>query len=198
MKFLIKPRFLQFLRWPVVGLLAATLFLLPGCKKKVGPTQILIPDSVRHYYPMVLGEELDLVYEVKNVGEEPLLINDIQPSCGCIVQDKDNDLIIFPGKTAKLKFVFDSSKNIGFVDHTIRVYGNILPNGVAELKFDVNVVPPSENTPDYEETYSQKQRENRSRGLKEAVDGTSSQKGYMIDKDGKTDSRSHSRYPWRE
>lgn len=159
---------------------------------------VKVADSVRHYYPMTLGEELNIIYELTNVGADPLVINDIQPSCGCIIADEDNDLIVFPGKTIKLKFRFDSSKNIGEVDHTIRVYGNILPKGVAELKFDVNVVPPSAYTPDYEETYSNKQKEQRMSGIKDAVDGSSSEKGYYVDKANQTDSRTHGKYPWRE
>lgn len=198
MKFSINTASRHILQPTVIGVLAAMLFLLLGCKKKVGPTQLQIDDSVRHYYPMVLGEELNLVYEVKNVGKEPLVINDIQPSCGCIIKDEENDLIIFPGKSAKLKFIFDSSKNIGFVDHTIRVYGNIAPKGFAELKFDVNVVPPSENTPDYEETYSEKKRQEKMSGIKEAMDDKSSEKGYYVDLTNSTERRSSSRNPWRD
>lgn len=182
----------------VLFMLLGVLSTMFGCQKQVGPTQVAVEDSVRHYYPMVLGEELNILYVIKNMGEEPLVINDIQPSCGCIVFDEKLDHIVFPGKELRLKFVFDSSKNLGLVEHTIRIYGNIVPKGVVELKFDVNVVPPSENTPDYEETYSQRQREERMSGIKDAVDGKSTEKGYYVDDGNKTDSRTHKKYPWRE
>ena len=37
--------------------------------------------------------------------------------------------------------------------HRIRIFGNMLPDGRAELKFDVNVVPDADYTRDYEELY---------------------------------------------
>ncbi len=181
-----------------LSLLLAFLAGTSSCKREVGPTDVTVDDSVRHYYPMVLGEELNLTYLLTNIGKEPLVITDIQPSCGCIIADKDNDLIVFPGKEVKLNFVFDSSKNLGVVDHTIRIYGNVKPKGVIELRFDVHVVPPAEYTPDYEETYEKKLKEQRLSGMKDAVDGKASQKGYFTDEGDNTDSRTHTKYPWRE
>ncbi|MDD4760940.1 MAG: DUF1573 domain-containing protein, partial [Bacteroidaceae bacterium] len=56
-----------------------------SCAKKVGPTTVQVEDSIRHYYPLVLGDNLDVVYKVTNTGFSPLVITDIQPSCGCII-----------------------------------------------------------------------------------------------------------------
>lgn len=181
-----------------IFLLPALLFSFIGCKKEVGPTEITVVDSIRHYYPMVLGEELKLSYVLQNKGREPLVINDIHSSCGCILADENNEHIVFPGKDLPLNFIYDSSKNLGHVSHVIRVYGNIKPRGVLELRFDVNVVPPADFTPDYEQTYEKKLKEERKSGLKEAVDGKASQKGYYVDDANVTDSRTQSKYPWRE
>lgn len=49
-----------------------------------------------------------------------------------------------PHDSLVVSFTFDSSKNVGYVKHAIRLYGNILPRGMATLVFDVNVVPPSD------------------------------------------------------
>lgn len=172
----------------------ALLSLTAGCEKKMLPTALTVTDSIRHYYPIVAGEKLEFSYVVRNIGDSPLLLDDVQPSCGCIM-GKLNANIIPPHDTLTLSFTFDSSKNVGYVRHAIRLYGNILPRGMATLIFDVNVVPPSDHDPDYEEVY-QEQKEAEG-GVRDLVDGRPSEKGYYVAPD-RGDSRSHERYPWRE
>ena len=58
---------------------------LPACKKNIGLTTVSVADSVRHYYPLIAGQVLNLSYEIENTGNQPLIIRDIQSSCGCIV-----------------------------------------------------------------------------------------------------------------
>lgn len=101
-----------------------------------------------------------------------------------------------PHDSLIVSFTFDSSKNVGYVKHAIRLYGNILPRGMATLVFDVNMVPPSDHDPDYEEVF--KQQKDAEGGMDELVDGKPSEKGYYVDENAKTDSRSHAKYPWRE
>lgn len=173
----------------------AALLLTAGCQKKILPTALKVEDSIRHYYPVVAGEKINFSYVVHNIGDSPLLLDDVQPSCGCIV-GKLNANIIPPHDTLTLSFTFDSSKNVGYVRHCIRLYGNILPRGMATLVFDVNVVPPSDHDPDYEEVYRDKIEKNG--GVEELVDGKPAEKGYYVDPLDRTDSRSHERYPWRQ
>jgi len=165
-----------------------------ACTKRVGSTTISVQDSLRHYYPVVAGDELNLSYWLMNTGTEPFVLEDIQPSCGCISVE-DARKIIPPGDSLHLSFKFNTDKNIGYVHHTVRVFGNVRPMGVVNLVFDVNVVPPAEYTHDYEEDYRERMRE-QSGDVEELVNGSSSQKGYYVDPS--KDSRSHAIYPWRE
>jgi len=164
-----------------------------SCSKKVGPTTVKVEDSIRHYYPMVLGDNLELDYKVTNTGVFPLVITDIQPSCGCIIEDKKNEKIILPRKSLLLHFVFYSGKNIGYVHHTIRIFANVKPQGMVTFIFDVNVVPPSENTPDYEEIYKDRVEAEKSisRSMGEKVNGKAYEKGYYIHSPDEPDDLSH-------
>ena len=173
----------------------AMMALTTSCEKKMLPTALTVVDSIRHYYPIVAGEKLNFSFIVRNIGDSPLLLDDVQPSCGCIM-GKLNANIIPPHDTLTLSFTFDSSKNVGYVRHAIRLYGNILPRGMATLVFDVNVVPPSDHDPDYEEVYQEKKE--MEGGVEDLVDGKPAEKGYYVDPLDRTDSRSHERYPWRQ
>lgn len=180
---------------PVAILVILSAILIPstGCKKKVESTAIQIEDSIRTYYPVIQGEELEMQFKITNIGRAPLVITDIQPSCGCISIDQELNNIIPPGDAVNIRFRFHSEKNIGYVHHVVRLFGNILPDGEADCIFNVNVVPLGDYTRDYEELHKEINERRMVEGL---VDGNPSEKGYFVDP--AEDSRSHERYPWRE
>ena len=134
-------------------LLTAAMSTMTSCRKTVKPTAIQIEDSIRHYPATILGDELVMEYTVRNIGNDMLVITDIQPAVPTIEVDEKNVNMIPPGKEAKLKFTFHSDKNIGLARHIIRIFGNIVPNGEAQIIFDTHVVRPSTNLSDYEEYY---------------------------------------------
>lgn len=136
--------------------LMVSMMLLTSCHKKLEPTAIEIEDSIRHYPATVLGDDIEMVYVVRNIGNEMLMISDIQPAVPTIEVDKANVDMIPPGEEALLKFVYHSDKNIGLARHIIRLFGNIYHSGVAEIIFDTHVVRPSIDLSDYEEYYHEK------------------------------------------
>ena len=104
-------------------------------------------------------------------------IKDIQASCGCITTTDSGDILIPPGKDYAIVLSYDSTKNVGKVEHKVRFFGNIAPTGMAEMKFDVHVVPDASYHHDYEELYAERNP------LKTIVDGliTENGMGYFVD-----------------
>lgn len=165
----------------ILFLAIAVLIVTASCEKilhkELKPTAMGIKDSIRHYYPIVLSDELSITCEIKNKGTEPLAITDIQPSNFAIELNSPMPNIIPPGGIEFVNFIFHSEKNVGFAEHTIRFFGNIYPDGVATLTFDTHIVRPTIDRFDYEEVYFDKKRDM----LDELVDGELGQKGYWID-----------------
>ena len=161
--------------------ICAFFLVLAGCTTRVQYTTVEIRDPVRHYYPILQGQELTVTIRVNNTGKVPLVIKDIQPSCGCIMMDGDHELVIPPERFTYVTLRYDSRKNVGRVEHSIRFWGNIAPDGMAEMRFDVNVVPEAGVHRDYEQLVSQ----DRSLGtaLKDLVRGgsTDTGMGYYVD-----------------
>lgn len=176
-------------------LLIATLLGGASCSKKLQMTHIVVEDSIRHYYALLQGTELTLLYRIANVGSTPLVLSDIQPSCGCIVANPKDSYIVPPKKETLLKFTFRGEKNSGYVRHTIRLFGNIAPSGVACLVFDTNVVPPALGSPDYEEMHKERNEFDITTGVKSLVDGNEAERGYWVNADEY--SRGYNKYPWR-
>ena len=174
------------------AVLIVVLSTLTSCHKNIKPTAIQIEDSIRHYPATILGQKLVMLYEVRNLGPEMLVLTDVQPAVPTIEVDEWNVEMIPPGETALLKFTFHSDKNIGLARHIIRVYGNIYPNGVANIIFDTNIVRPSYDLSDYEEYYEKKLQTEAERLLGQRV----LSKEYRTDtvSDGKDRIKKNSRY----
>lgn len=177
-------------------IMLCAMLSLGSCSKKVEMTRIIVEDSIRHYYPLVQGTDLVMQWRIANVGETPLVITDIQPSCGCLIKDSEDNNVIPPGKESLLKFTFHSEKNSGYVKHTIRLFGNIMPEGMACLVFDLHVVPHALSSPDYEELHKKREEFDIVSGVKTLVDGNEAERGYWTnDMDY---SRGYNKYYWQE
>lgn len=163
----------------LVATLVTSSSVLTSCHKRLGLTILEVEDSVRHYPAVTLGDELSMVYVLRNTGNEMLVLTDVQPACPTIEAAKGNVTTIPPGDEAPLKFIYHADKNIGLARHSIRLYGNIAPKGVAELIFDTHVVRPSIDLSDHEEFF---QKELQSMP-EDVIDNHYSEKGYYTDDD---------------
>lgn len=141
--------------------------------ENVGRTKMEIIDPERHYYPILRGNELSTSYKFFNRGDEPLIIYDVQASCGCIEVDFPSTSI---GKDdfGFINVDYDSAKNIGYVEFYITIRANTEKDIFSTLKFDLNVVTSAHYTKDYEEIYLQRRKEK----LAGEVDGDLTQQGY--------------------
>lgn len=147
---------------------ALPIILLTSCTKVIGPTKVEIIDSVRHYLPVVLGDDVNMLWVIKNVGDQTLVIKDIQPSNGSIELASIEYGLIPPGEEERILTIFHSAKNVGFAEHKIRIFGNIEPDGVAMVRFDINIVRPTLDRTDYEEIFFDNEVRYESEAFKKA------------------------------
>lgn len=157
------------------------LLVLGACTTRVQYTTVEIRDPVRHYYPILQGQDLTINVRVINTGKVPLVVRDIQPSCGCILLESDHEMVVPPDRSMYVSLRYDSRKNVGKVEHSVRFWGNISPGGMAELRFDVHVVPDANYHHDYEEMYD---KEESAKKLREYFksSGETSGMGYYVDR----------------
>ncbi|MCH5224765.1 MAG: DUF1573 domain-containing protein [Muribaculaceae bacterium] len=155
-----------------------SLFVL-SCERELKPVDVEITDPKRHYYPVIQGELLGITYEIENMSKDPLFIQEIQTTCGCMVPQDKLPIVIPPKQKGKVHLTYNSTKNTGYVEHFAWLYGNFSDSTWRELQFDTNVVPPVNYTPDYEELWHQV--ETKSPNMKDLVDGKSTEKGYYTD-----------------
>lgn len=102
-------------------------------------TQVQFADSMQNFGTVKKGELVKLKYTVKNTGEYPLFIINVQPSCGCTVADYTKTPIL-PGKDGAINATFDSNHgSAGDVHKSIIVTTNSKNNPNFVLAFEGKV-----------------------------------------------------------
>jgi hypothetical protein len=83
------------------------------------------------------GVQASYEFVVKNVGDKPLVITQVQPSCGCTTPDWTKDPIM-PGKTGVIKALYNSTGRPGPFHKSITVMSNgATPQAVIFIKGEV-------------------------------------------------------------
>lgn len=152
-----------------------------SCHIKDKKTTIEIVDNNRHYYPILRGQEKEIVFRIKNTGENPFLLNDILTSCSCLEVSKKSSIKSIPvGREGFLRLNYTATSNIGYAKYYVTLYGNFDSLNKKEVKFDINIVPEALYTKDYEEIYKEINDKNK---IRRSVDGQESEKEYYMDGD---------------
>ena len=78
-------------------------------------------------------------FEFTNTGKEPLILQNVQASCGCTVPEWPRQPIM-PGQKGKIKVTYDS-KRVGPINKAITITSNAAtPTKVINIKGNVNPV----------------------------------------------------------
>lgn len=146
----------------------AAVLVLTGCKKDQSADQLVTNETVEnttvanqsdlvaaaqshalttlalaqqtHDFGVVKkGEKVEHVYELTNTGENPLIISEVKPGCGCTAPDYTKEPIM-PGQTGKITLSFDSSSFDGLVNKQAEVYANVETAPVV-IGFSADVQP---------------------------------------------------------
>ncbi len=87
-------------------------------------TNIVLSEAQFDFGKIKKGEQKEHTYEITNMGENPLIISQVKPGCGCTVPDYTKEPIL-PGKKGQITLKFDSAGFDGLVNKQAEVYANV-------------------------------------------------------------------------
>ena len=109
---------------PVVPMLACMGLLLFSPSKVLGVSPaIRFQEDVFVFHPILEGESVDITFEFKNGGEEPLVIHDALTSCGCTTAEYPSHPLK-GGESGMIKTTFHSRGHAGANDISLLVKSN--------------------------------------------------------------------------
>jgi len=93
----------------------------------IGPTTNMEFAESKHDYGVIeQGEKVSHVFKFKNTGNEPLVLSNVKPSCGCTTPKWTKEPIA-PGADGEILVEFDSKGKSGKQTKTVTVTANTEP-----------------------------------------------------------------------
>ena len=93
----------------------------------VGPTTTVEFSETKHDYGMIeQGEKVSHVFTFKNTGNEPLVLSNVKPSCGCTTPSWTKEPVA-PGEEGEILVEFDSKGKSGKQTKTVTITANTEP-----------------------------------------------------------------------
>ncbi len=121
-------------------LLVATVFNLSAIAQSGAKIEFKDKDNTIDYGTVSKDSDNGIrVFVFKNTGNAPLIINDVQSTCGCTVPSKPKEPIL-PGESGKIEVKYNM--NPGPIRKTITVESNAInyPDGRIPLKIKGEVI----------------------------------------------------------
>lgn len=91
--------------------------------KEMPKTSFEFEETKHDFGTMTDGDTAVHIYKFKNTGSSPLLVSNVQTSCGCTVPSFSKEPIA-PGATGEIKLVFNSAGKVGDVSKNALVVCN--------------------------------------------------------------------------
>jgi hypothetical protein len=85
--------------------------------------------------PQVQGE-----FEFTNTGRDKLVIQNVQPSCGCTGVVANEKKEYMPGETGTIKFTFNTEGRMGVNEKTLTITSNDVKNPSKAVAFTCNII----------------------------------------------------------
>ncbi len=89
---------------------------------------------------VVQGEKVEHTFRFKNVGNVPLVITNVQVTCGCTTPKGWERDPIKPGESSELTVSFNSSGKYGKQEKVVTVVSNAINPDGSQVLFSANVV----------------------------------------------------------
>lgn len=100
----------------------ATFFIVLFAYLSLNAQEFKFEKETIDYGKIAKGDNGERTFIFTNVGDKPLIIKNIQSSCGCTVPKKP-EAPIMPGKTGKIKVSYDT-KRLGGFSKSITIFSN--------------------------------------------------------------------------
>lgn len=96
------------------------------------PAEIHFENTAQDFGTIYQGQTASMTFVFDNIGEEPLIIEDVKSSCGCTAAAASSSEIM-PGESGEIKVTFDSTGRLGKESKPIHVHTNDPDRAVLKL-----------------------------------------------------------------
>lgn len=121
----------------------AALYAQEQTEKQNGPVMTFEKDT-HDFGDINQGDKVKHTFTFENTGNEPLIITNVQVTCGCTATEWPRDPIA-PGQTGDITIQFNSTGKIGRQNKVITIVSNAV-NRQNRVTIATNILPKDEDT----------------------------------------------------
>ncbi len=96
--------------------------------------------NVFDFGDIVQGDKVEHTFKFKNTGKEPLIITNVQVTCGCTTPKGWDRDPIAPGQSAEITVAFNSLGKYGKQNKVVTVISNAVNQEGGQISFYANVL----------------------------------------------------------
>ncbi|MFD1000909.1 DUF1573 domain-containing protein [Ohtaekwangia kribbensis] len=111
---------------------------------KVNGPVIAFEKKSHDFGQIVQGDKVEQVFKFTNTGTEPLIITNVQVTCGCTTPKGWPRDPIQPGGKGEITIAFNSAGKIGRQDKVVTIVSNAANADEAKISFTTQVVEKKE------------------------------------------------------
>ncbi|HEY9045225.1 MAG TPA: DUF1573 domain-containing protein [Ohtaekwangia sp.] len=111
---------------------------------KVSGPVITFEKKTHDFGQIVQGDKVENVFKFTNTGNEPLIITNVQVTCGCTTPKGWPRDPIQPGGKGEITIAFNSAGKIGRQDKVVTIVSNAANSDEAKISFTTQVVEKKE------------------------------------------------------
>lgn len=130
----------------VMLVITATMFFLFTNSKisaSPGKAKILFTEETHDFGKVEQGTQLEYSFKFTNDGDKPLVIEKVQPSCGCTGATVGEKKEYSEGECGEIKITFNTQGREGHQEKHISVMTNDPENPQKDLKFSCDIITES-------------------------------------------------------
>jgi len=122
----------------VIGL-GFSAFAQQASQKASGPV-ITFEKKTHDFGDIVQGDKVEETFKFTNTGNEPLIITNVQVTCGCTTPKGWPRDPVAPGGKGEITLAFNSTGKIGKQNKTVTVISNAANADGGQITFTTNVL----------------------------------------------------------
>jgi hypothetical protein len=128
----------------IVGMLiiSAVMFLLANNSKisaSISASKLVLEEEFHDFGKVPQGPQLEYSFKFTNKGKSPLVIEKVQPSCGCTGATTDGKSEYAKGESGEIKVTFNTQGREGHQEKHIVIFTNDPDAPQKDLKFSCDI-----------------------------------------------------------
>lgn len=109
------------MRRSLIALVLISSGLLAGGE---APPRLEVTQTTADIGKRFAGEQVPIVYELRNVGGSPLLISNVGAGCGCLAPQRKWPERVAPGAAGRIELTVDTRDLTGTATHPLTIFSN--------------------------------------------------------------------------